>query len=115
MRFNNFVYKEFAKKDDIANTVAVNKGVDSNVDIVFSNNAGILIKKGEDKNIEQSISIDKNISAPIQEGQKLGAATYSMNGEVLATVDLVASKSVDKINLFTMTKSVIYKWIDLLR
>ena len=57
----------------------------------------------------------ENISAPIQEGQKLGTATYSMNGEVLATVDLIASKSVEKINLFTMTKSVIYKWIDLLR
>ena len=113
--FNNFVYKEFAKKDDIANTVAVNKGVDSTVDIVFSDNAGILIKKGEDKNIEQSISIDENISAPIQEGQKLGTATYSMNGEVLATVDLIASNSVNKINLFTMTKSVVYKWIDLLR
>ena len=41
--FNNFVYKEFAKKDDVANTVPVNKGVDSTVDIVFSNNAGILI------------------------------------------------------------------------
>ena len=113
--FNNFIYKEFAKKDDIANTAIVNKGVDSTVDIVFSDNAGILIKKGEDKNIEQSISINENISAPIQEGQKLGTATYSMNGEVLAGVDLVASKSVEKINLFTMTKSVVYKWIDLLR
>ena len=113
--FNTFIYKEFAKKDDIANTAIVNKGVDSTVDIVFSDNAGILIKKGEDKNIEQSISIDENISAPIQEGQKLGTTTYSMNGEVLASVDLVASNSVDKINLFTMTKSVIYKWIDLLR
>ena len=40
---------------------------------------------------------------------------YDINGEVLATVDLVASNSVDKINLFTMTKSVVYKWIDLLR
>ena len=113
--FNNFIYKEFAKKDDIANTAIVNKGVDSTVDIVFSDNAGILIKKGEDKNIEQSISINENISAPIQEGQKLGTATYSMNGEVLASVDLVASKSVEKINLFTITKSVVYKWIDLLR
>lgn len=113
--FNNFIYKEFAKKDDIANTAIVDKGVDSTVDIVFSDNTGILIKKGENKNIEQSISIDENISAPIQEGQKLGTATYSMNGKVLASVDLVASKSVDKINLFTMTKSVIYKWIDLLR
>lgn len=113
--FNNFVCKEFAKKEDIVNTSFVNKGVTSSVDIVFNNNADILIKKGEDKNIEQSISINENITAPIEKGQKLGTATYSINGEVLASVDLVANNSVDKINLFTMTKSVVYKWIDLLR
>ena len=113
--FNNFTYKEFAKKDDIVSTEIVNKGVNTSVEIVFNDNAGMLIKKGEDKNIEQSISIDENISAPIVQGQKLGTATYSLNGEILATVDLVANSSVDKINLFTMTKSVVYKWIDLLR
>ena len=77
--FNNFIYKEFAKKDDFLDSIYINKGVNSTVDIVFENNAGILIKKGEDKNIEQTITIDENISAPIQKGQKLGTATYSIN------------------------------------
>ena len=77
--FNNFIYKEFAKKDDILNTISINKGIIDTIDVVFENNAGVLIKKGDDKNIEQTITIDENISARIQKGQKLGTATYSIN------------------------------------
>ena len=113
--FNSFMYKEFAKQGDILDTISVNKGVQNSVDIVFGNNAGVLIKKGEDKNIEQTITINENISAPVEKGQTLGSVTYSLNGEIISSVNLVANDSVDKINLFTMTKEIVYKWIDLLR
>ena len=43
--FNNFVYKEFAKQGDILDYVTVNKGVQNNVEVVFENNSGVLIKK----------------------------------------------------------------------
>ena len=113
--FNNFVYKEFAKQGDVLDSVAVNKGVQNNVEVVFENNSGVLIKKGEDKNIEQTISINENISAPIEKGEKLGTVNYSINGEIVSSVNLIANNSVDKINLFTMTKEIVYRWIDLLR
>lgn len=64
--FNNFEYQEFGKKDEVASNIAVNKGVNSNVDVVFKATAGVLIKKGESKNIEQTIDINENISAPIR-------------------------------------------------
>ena len=113
--FNSFMYKEFAKQGDVLDTISVNKGVQNSVDIVFGNNTGVLIKKGEDKNIEQTITINENISAPVEKGQTLGSVTYSLNGEIISSVNLVANDSVDKINLFTMTKEIVYKWIDLLR
>ena len=113
--FNNFVYKEFAKQGDVLDSVAINKGVQNNVELVFENNSGVLIKKGEDKNVEQTISINENISAPIEKGEKLGTVDYSINGEIISSVNLIANNSVDKINLFTMTKEIVYRWIDLLR
>ena len=113
--FNNFIYKEFAKQGDILDSVAINKGVQNNVELVFENNSGVLIKKGEDKNIEQTIYINENISAPIEKGEKLGTVDYSINGEIISSVNLIANNSVDKINLFTMTKEIVYRWIDLLR
>lgn len=113
--FNNFVYKEFARQGDVLDSVSVNKGVQNNVEVVFENNSGVLIKKGEDKNVEQTISINENISAPIEKGEKLGTVDYSINGEIISSVNLIANNSVDKINLFTMTKEIVYRWIDLLR
>ena len=113
--FNNFVYKEFTRQGDILDSVSVNKGVQNNVEVVFENNSGVLIKKGEDKNVEQTISINENISAPIEKGEKLGTVDYSINGEIISSVNLIANNSVDKINLFTMTKEIVYRWIDLLR
>ena len=113
--FNNFVYKEFAKQGDILDSVAINKGVQNNVEVVFENNSGVLIKKGEDKNIEQTIYINENISAPIEKEEKLGTVDYSINGEIVSSVNLIANNSVDKINLFTMTNEIVYRWIDLLR
>ena len=113
--FNTFSFKQFGKKDEVVKTVNVTKGVRSSVDAILSGNSGTLIEKGKDKNIEQNLTLDENISAPITAGQKLGEVSFSLDGQTLSTVDIVAKNDVEKINLFTMSKKVIYSWIDLLR
>ena len=50
----------------------------------------------------------------LQEGQKLGEAIYSNNGEI-HTVDLVAKTSVDSLGFFNVTKMVYGNWFNLLR
>lgn len=113
--FNTFSFKQFGKKDEVVKTVNVNKGVCSTVDAVLSDNAGTLIEKGNDKNIEQNLTLEDNISAPISSGQKLGEISFILDAKTLSTVDIVAKNDVEKMNLFTMSKKVIYSWIDLLR
>lgn len=113
--FNNFSFKQFGKKGDIVKSINVTKGVSSSVDAVLEKDAGTLLEKGKDKDLKQEIVIEDSISAPISEGQKLGEVNFNLNGENLATVNLVAKSSVEKINIFTMTKRITYKWIDLLR
>jgi len=77
--FNTFSFKQFGKKGDTVKNISVNKGVISNVDVIYEQNAGTLIEKGTDKNIEQNLSLQENISAPITAGQKLGEVTFSLN------------------------------------
>lgn len=113
--FNTFSFKQFGKKDDVVKTIPVDKGVISSVEAVLADNAGTLIEKGKDKNIEQTLILNENVSAPITAGQKLGEVSFTLDGETLSTVDIVAKSNVEKINLFTMTKHVYYSWIDLLR
>ena len=113
--FNTFSFKQFGKKEEVVKTINVNKGVRSHVDAILSGNSGTLIEKGKDKNIEQNLILDDTVSAPITAGQKLGQVSFSLDGQTLSTVDIVAKNDVEKMNLFTMSKKVIYSWIDLLR
>ncbi len=77
--FNTFSFKQFGKKGDIVKNVLVNKGIKSNVDAIYEQNAGTLLEKGNDKNIEQNLTLENNISAPITAGQKLGEVSFSLN------------------------------------
>lgn len=113
--FTTFSFKQFGKKEETIKSISVTKGVRSSVDAILSDNSGTLIEKGKDKNIEQNLVLEDSISAPISAGQKLGEISFSLDGKTLSSVDIVAKNDVEKINLFTMSKKVIYSWIDLLR
>ena len=72
-------------------------------------------EKGKESQISQEVTISDNISAPIKKGEKIGEVTFSLNGNILSSVNLVASSDVPQITIFSMCKRVIYSWIDLLR
>lgn len=113
--FSKFSFKSFGKKGDIIQNVSVERGVCKNVDAILERDAGTLIEKGKENQISQEIKIDNVISAPTKSGDKIGEVTFSLDNKTLSTVNLVASNDVDKINLFSMSKKIIYSWIDLLR
>lgn len=113
--FNNFSFKSFGKKGDLIKTISVSKGIKSQVDVVLGNTSGALIEKEKISDIVQSINLPDIVSANITAGEKLGEAIFSLNGFTLSTVDLVAKENVEKINLFSMTKYIIFNWINLLR
>lgn len=113
--FNNFEYKKLANKNDILKQIVVNKGVEQNLNAILEEDMGILIKKGDDKNIEQQLELPVVISAPIQQGQVLGKITYNLNGKEIGKVNIIAEKSIKKISTFKMIEYVYSKWFSLLR
>ena len=113
--FGHFSFKSFGNKGDLIKNINVSKGVKSQIDIVLENNSGALIEKGKDSQITQTITLPDSVSAPVHSGQKIGEATFTLNGKTLATTNLIAKNNVEKLNPFTMSKSIIYNWINLLR
>ena len=113
--FNNYSFKSFANKGDIVKAVPVTKGVTSTINAVYETSPSFLIKKGEESSITYEINLNESVQAPVSEGQQLGTVTYSLNGNTLSTVSLVAETSVDKIGLLTVTKEIFSKWFHLLR
>ena len=77
--FNTFSFKQFGKKGDFVQNISLSKGTKSSVNLVLEKDSGTLIEKGKDKEIEQTIKINENISAPIYADQKLGEITFTLN------------------------------------
>ena len=69
--YNKFSYKDFGKKGDLVKSITVDKGISSNVDAILSDNAGAIIEKGQENNVEQVLNLEENLHAPIEEGQKV--------------------------------------------
>ena len=113
--FNTFSYKEFGKKNEIVKKVNVEKGIKSEVEAVLENDSGTLIEKSSNKEVEQVLTIDENIHAPVYKGQKLGEASFLLDGETIFTVNIVSNEDIPKIGLFSVLKNTYYSWINLLR
>ena len=113
--FSNYQYKDLATRGTVLKEANITKGVNSNVNLIFENDVGFLLKKGEDKNIEQTIDVEENIVAPINAGQKVGEVVYTLNGEELGRTNIVAEKTVEKKTFFSIATYVYQNWFTMFR
>lgn len=113
--FSNYTVTSFGKKGDVIKSVEIKKGTTSSIDAILENDAEVLVSNGSSKDITQEIKLDDTFTAPILEGQKLGEVEFSINGNVVSTVNLVANKSSDKLSFGSIIKFVMNKWFNMLR
>lgn len=113
--FSNYTVTSFGKKGDVIKSVEIKKGTTSSIDAILENDADVLMSNGSSKDITQEIKLDDTFTAPILEGQKLGEVEFSINGNVVSTVNLVANKSSDKLSFGSIIKFVMNKWFNMLR
>lgn len=113
--FSNYQYKLIARGGDILKEIEVNKGVAPKLNLVIENDVGILVKKSEDKNIEQIVNIDENISAPITQNQKLGEIIFTLNGQEIGKSNLIAEINIEKRTFFNIATNVYQNWFNMLR
>lgn len=113
--FNNFEYKKLANENDLIKEISVDKGIENSVNAILENDSGVLIQKGQIKDIVQSVQLTDSINAPVYAGQVLGNVTYSLNGNEIGKVNIVAEKSVGNNTAFNMIEHVFFNWLSLLR
>ena len=113
--FSNYTVTSFGQKGDVIKSVEIKKGTTSSIDAILENDAEVLMSNGSSKDITQEIKLDDTFTAPILEGQKLGEVEFSINGNVVSTVNLIANKSSDKLSFGSIIKFVMNKWFNMLR
>ena len=113
--FNSYSYISFAKKNSVLTSLTVTKGVETSVNAIYAEDSGSLLKKDENKNIEQIVSLPEVIEAPIYANQKLGEVKHVLNGETISITPIVADREVKKISLSNMVENLFFKWFKVLR
>lgn len=113
--FKNYSSAELSKHGEIVKTINIEKGVESTINAVFSENRSCLIKKGEESKISQEISVPDSISAPISKGDKIGEIKYFYDGNQIASSNIVSDKTVRKNGFANMSGLLLKRWFSLLR
>ena len=90
------------------NETKIQKGVQKTVKIKVAQDFGALLKKNESSAIVEELNLDQNITAPIKKGDKVGEVKFSLNNEVIGSVDVIAAQNVNKMSFWTAFLWILY-------
>lgn len=113
--FANYSYTKTSTAGEFLQTVDVQKGTTNSVNLVYESDSGALIKNSDNGNITSEVTLNENISAPINTGDILGNVNFYLNDEKIASVNLVAENNVEKISVMSLFSMITEFWINLFR
>lgn len=100
--YNLYQKEVYVTKDEIIDTVPVEKGKEEFANIVVLDDVSTVNKKGHKMGeITYDLVVDK-IKAPIKKGEVIGNLTIKEDGKKVTTVDVTIDKSIEKAGLFTI-------------
>ncbi len=102
--FSNYTLVDLKIDESAFNEVAVLGGESRSVKPFVKGNTQLLIKKGDEDNLEQTVTLAENIEAPVTENQKLGAVKFTLGNETVAEFPLLASEEIKKLTFYTSFK-----------
>ncbi len=79
--------------------VVVIKGTEEKITPVIPEASPLLIEKGKENEIKQTIDLAINVEAPVEHGQVLGTVTFTAGDEVLGEYKLTAKEDVGKLTM----------------
>ena len=105
----HFDLVEISKSDQPIDTVDVWLGKENFVKVYTKENIYKTIKKGQKKSLKVKIEYEGPIEAPIKKDQKVAKLKIIFNDNDIGEYDLLAVKSINKVNIFSrLMKSLNY-------
>ena len=98
--FRNYAYVQTAEAGATVAKVRVWKGKGKYAQAVAPQGLGATVEKGQEDGVKSSVILKKDLTAPIRSGAKVGEVVFTVNGQEVGRVDLVAKAEVPKGNIF---------------
>ena len=105
--FNTFSYQTVLESSELIKEVSVALSKVDHVSVHPAEDVELLLPNGTDPaSLERTLDLESPVDAPLERGQALGSLTLSLNGEELATVDLVASNDVESSGVLVLLRNI---------
>ncbi len=105
--FRAFIRDIFVARGAEVGSVEVDKGKEAEVPVRTVDSFEAFIRRGTKGDVEQEIRIDRELEAPIAEGEPVGELVFIQYGNELGSVELVTAGAVERAGIFTL----IFRWI----
>jgi serine-type D-Ala-D-Ala carboxypeptidase (penicillin-binding protein 5/6) len=103
--FSQYKTHPMFERNDVMGTVKVSKGKQKTLEVVTSEPISLLTKKGETiEDVDQKVTISKDLKAPIKKGDEVGKLVIKKNGEILVDSPLLAKGDVEKASWWDLFK-----------
>lgn len=94
--FSHYGVKKLVTKGDAFENAEVKKGVAETVGVVSGDDCSALLEKTKNSEVTEEITMDEELIAPVEKGQRIGTVKYTIDGETVGEAALVAAETVEK-------------------
>ncbi len=94
--FENFEKVELATRNEFIQNFQVKNGKLPIVPGIIKDDFSYFLPKDYSDKVTQKIEVDEELKAPIEEGEIIGKVNYYLDGELLGSVDIVSTTSVER-------------------
>lgn len=91
------MYRDTMEERDPLPGLSVQGGVEEEIALTYGGDFSYLSMTGEDFSlVEKSLELPESVTAPVEEGQKVGSLIYTLEGKELGRVDILAAEEAQK-------------------
>ncbi|HHW22908.1 MAG TPA: D-alanyl-D-alanine carboxypeptidase [Clostridiaceae bacterium] len=111
--FSNWETARFEKEGLEAGVIKVKKGVTTEIPLKYAGNAVVVVKKGSKSKITENLELPEMVNAPVKTGDSVGILNIELDGERLASIDVVAANDSLKCTFGLAFGMLFKKWATL--
>ena len=93
--FANYESAELKLSEELQ-PIAVEGGMEDTVPLVCGDVGYVTLPKGQLERMEQQLELSESVPAPVEKGEKVGTLRFSMDGEEVASFDVLIDGEVEK-------------------
>ncbi len=96
--FNSFAKREIAAAGEQIQNIAVAESAEETAVGEVEKSFYVMVQKGKEREIDQKIELNNNLSAPISKGEKIGELKVYRDQIQIGSVNIVAAEDIDRAN-----------------